>query len=1007
LNDEDKDNLNNKTMKDNYESSTSLTDNESNHEYKREFDDNEKELIGKLESNQNLNTYIESIKGTSNEDLKEIENEIQRNYKEEDEKAIHNKTEAIISKVIEGTETIDEKEQVNLDKVIKNSIKEISNISDDSDTTNKEYIEKLKTAYSKLYKILTNSRNNELYLIKRCHELTTDIVANATKVQSAIQMTYESRKSAILMKTELEKAWKLLEISNQNEAIAQDALLQIKSDYTLVRRLAVEAGVPTESFTNEGDNEEKKLDSNLDTVLKEKYEVERKLTSSNNKILELENTQKDLKKKIEQLLCNIDDQRTTMMDMKEQYITLQSKYNRLERNRVEDSQKLQNLQSTVEKKDKEIDEARHEMENYKEKENDYEQKLKDEKYAHDLTNKEKDEMEQSLINANQEIEEHIITYTKITTEKQNLKNELKNIEEEYQKVKEDNKNLNKTKDTIQKKYKQSEELKLENEKQIALLKTINGNVLHEVDNLKKEISGLKKQNEDLLRERDLINKSYIKSLKAIQRQTNLVKLGEQTKKNLEFEIIKCQEEAAKMRKIIYSLEKERNLKVVEISHIKEMQESKEEELKINNLQLLDSNKKIIETEKKLCEQQKLYESVRADRNIYSKNLIEAQDEVQDLKQKYNILNHQLEQLKEEVSIKEHAIVTSHFEISRLEKEKDNLKFQISRIQQLYEKSQEMAQSQILEQNQLRRVIIEADKEKMKQRKELENLVQQRDFLDNFQKKLNDEIVLLYEKLKIQSSALSKGEMQYQDRIEDIRVLKLEIKKLRSEKALLQTETRNIAKLKAEVFYLQKEYLRETTKVKVLEEELESPMNVHRWRKLAAADPTSFELITKTQTLQKRLIAKTEEVVEKELLLQQTKKLYEEVKEMLRRAPGPEVLMNLRKFKEALRYKTREAKALASELNMYHSQINEYKLEIERLNKEIQDLKKKFYSKIQRLTRKNNNKIIPIDIKKNIGNIKRTGGGFKFDLQNPHHEESEEMYSLTEQVVNSNNNLVTV
>jgi len=34
-----------------------------------------------------------------------------------------------------------------------------------------------------------------------------------------------------------------------------------------------------------------------------------------------------------------------------------------------------------------------------------------------------------------------------------------------------------------------------------------------------------------------------------------------------------------------------------------MQESKEEELKINNLQLIDSNKKIAETERKLCEQQ--------------------------------------------------------------------------------------------------------------------------------------------------------------------------------------------------------------------------------------------------------------------------------------------------------------------------------------------------------------------------------------------------------------------
>jgi len=50
----------------------------------------------------------------------------------------------------------------------------------------------------------------------------------------------------------------------------------------------------------------------------------------------------------------------------------------------------------------------------------------------------------------------------------------------------------------------------------------------------------------------------------------------------------------------------------------------------------------------------LYETVRADRNVYSKNLIEAQDEVQDLKQKYNILSHQLEQLKEEVTMKEHG-----------------------------------------------------------------------------------------------------------------------------------------------------------------------------------------------------------------------------------------------------------------------------------------------------------------------------------------------------------------
>jgi len=62
-------------------------------------------------------------------------------------------------------------------------------------------------------------------------------------------------------------------------------------------------------------------------------------------------------------------------------------------------------------------------------------------------------------------------------------------------------------------------------------------------------------------------------------------------------------------------------------------------------------------------------------------------------------------------------------------------------------------------------------------------------------------------------------------------------------------------------------------VKALSEELENPMNVHRWRKLEGSDPATYEMIQKIQTLQKRLIMKTEEVVEKDLLIQEKEKLY--------------------------------------------------------------------------------------------------------------------------------------
>lgn len=77
--------------------------------------------------------------------------------------------------------------------------------------------------------------------------------------------------------------------------------------------------------------------------------------------------------------------------------------------------------------------------------------------------------------------------------------------------------------------------------------------------------------------------------------------------------------------------------------------------------IIDLQKKIVETEGRLKQQQNLYEAVRSDRNLYSKNLIESQDEIQEMKRKFKIMNHQIEQLKEEISSKDLALVKEHFE----------------------------------------------------------------------------------------------------------------------------------------------------------------------------------------------------------------------------------------------------------------------------------------------------------------------------------------------------------
>merc|ERR1712060_627755 len=98
------------------------------------------------------------------------------------------------------------------------------------------------------------------------------------------------------------------------------------------------------------------------------------------------------------------------------------------------------------------------------------------------------------------------------------------------------------------------------------------------------------------------------------------------------------------------------------------------------------------------------------------------------------------------------------------------------------------------------------------------------------------------------------------------------------------------------------------------------MNVHRWRKLEGSDPATYEMMQKVKTLQKRLISKQ---------------------------PGPEVVEEVGKQQNNLKEKTKQMKAMAAELNMFHAQLNDYKDEIERLTKELQDTKRRYFEQRHR------------------------------------------------------------
>lgn len=195
---------------------------------------------------------------------------------------------------------------------------------------------------------------------------------------------------------------------------------------------------------------------------------------------------------------------------------------------------------------------------------------------------------------------------------------------------------------------------------------------------------------------------------------------------------------------------------------------------------------------------------------------------------------------------------------------------------------------------------------------------------------------------MQASRLSKGEAQYKDRLQDIRLLRLKVADQKRELAIASASAGASTELRKELARLQRDLLTEQSRVKALSDELENPINVHRWRKLGGTDPAAMDLVEKVATLQRRLIAKTTEVAERDAQLAEKERMYVELKAMLARQPGPEIAEALTHYQHLLAERTRQLKALASETQMYQAQVGELKFETERLTKQLIEAKRQYF-----------------------------------------------------------------
>jgi len=256
-----------------------------------------------------------------------------------------------------------------------------------------------------------------------------------------------------------------------------------------------------------------------------------------------------------------------------------------------------------------------------------------------------------------------------------------------------------------------------------------------------------------------------------------------------------------------------------------------------------------------------------------------------------------------------------------------LKNELTKIRKQVQSSEVIIENQRVEVMKLQRIIEEADQESQRQKNELSAVLSERNLLTAQLVKRNSELSEMYHKIKIHRSNLRMGERNFHQYFVSMRDLRDNLQETIAGHNDTIVKLAKGDQIRNRMYQLERDLLKEQTKTRALMDELETPMNVHRWRILESSDPKRFDKIVQINSLQKQLVAMSDRVTQTDLLVQEKEKIYVELKNVISRQPGPEVEEQILVYQQTLKDKVKQLAAMNQELDMYIEQVATFKSEI--------------------------------------------------------------------------------
>ena len=251
-------------------------------------------------------------------------------------------------------------------------------------------------------------------------------------------------------------------------------------------------------------------------------------------------------------------------------------------------------------------------------------------------------------------------------------------------------------------------------------------------------------------------------------------------------------------------------------------------------------------------------------------------------------------------------------------QRDALRQDLNRLLSEYRAKQSTVEQQIQEIDKLNVVINNLEKDMLLLKSKYERAVEERNVTGVQLIDRNDELCILYERSNQQQEALRKGEIESIRKEEELRLLRLQAEELKRQYHTSRKRLPELDEHRKNIAELDENLADERRRTEELSAKLEDPQNVDRWRKLGGEDADMEQLTAKIQVLEDRLDKKREQLLEKELVLEEVTSLTEKLRAQAvsKRESAKLLADQMNGMQSRIQEVTKKMLASVSELSMY-------------------------------------------------------------------------------------------